>query len=345
MRKKPVLWPFFAISVGLLTGLTAFRSEYLAPQIHLQNRHLVNAAQLPYAAGRAESNRAPKQKSPPRPVPGGRKGGRPMLLDAVSTLASLGLEGLHGVPGLFHRASHEPAHRVLLPSHALHDLREGGAVLALQHGDHLGRLAARARCGHPGHRGRLLGRGRFLGGGGLLGYLTLGGRALGRPCATLGLAFGFGLGGWCRLRQRAQSLNALPDAAGGGLVVLELLDGLHAGQAAPDRHQPLRRPRLGQFGKLRLAAEAVERRGGCGGSLLRGGMRRDVVVGVNRKSRHRYLSFVSARCAVMTWITPHDWKRKAILNNIDDGERAAMAGGPSRARSEERRVGKECRSR
>src|ERR1017187_4703020 len=91
------------------------------------------------------SNRAPKQKSPPRRVPGGRKGGRPMLLDAVSTLASLGLEGLHGVPGLFHRASHEPAHRVLLPSHALHDLREGGAVLALQHGDHLGRLAARAR--------------------------------------------------------------------------------------------------------------------------------------------------------------------------------------------------------
>ena len=44
MRKKPVLWPFFALSVGLLTGLTAFRNEYLAPQIHLQNRHLVNAA-------------------------------------------------------------------------------------------------------------------------------------------------------------------------------------------------------------------------------------------------------------------------------------------------------------
>ena len=29
MCKKPVLWPFFALSVGLLTGLTAFRSEYL----------------------------------------------------------------------------------------------------------------------------------------------------------------------------------------------------------------------------------------------------------------------------------------------------------------------------
>ena len=35
MRKKPVLWPFFALSVGLLTGLTAFRNEYLAPQVHL----------------------------------------------------------------------------------------------------------------------------------------------------------------------------------------------------------------------------------------------------------------------------------------------------------------------
>src|ERR1017187_2816283 len=159
------------------------------------------------------SNRAPKQKSPPRRVPGGRKGGRPMLFDAVSTLASLGLEGLHGVPGLFHRASHEPAHRVLLPSHALHDLREGGAVLALQHGDHLGRLAARARSGDLGHRGGLLGRGCFLGGGGLLGYLTLGGRALGRPCATLGLAFGFGLGGWCRLLQIATSRFAGQDLA------------------------------------------------------------------------------------------------------------------------------------
>jgi hypothetical protein len=44
MRKKPLLWPFFVLFVGLLTGLTAFRNEYLAPQIHLQNRHLVNAA-------------------------------------------------------------------------------------------------------------------------------------------------------------------------------------------------------------------------------------------------------------------------------------------------------------
>jgi hypothetical protein len=32
----------------------------------------------------------------------------------------------------------------------------------------------------------------------------------------------------------------------------------------------------------------------------------------------------------MTWITPRGWKRKAILHHIDDGEPAAMAGGPRR---------------
>jgi hypothetical protein len=32
IRKKPVLWPFLALFVGALTGLTAFRSAYLGPQ-------------------------------------------------------------------------------------------------------------------------------------------------------------------------------------------------------------------------------------------------------------------------------------------------------------------------
>jgi hypothetical protein len=36
-----------------------------------------------------------------------------------------------------------------------------------------------------------------------------------------------------------------------------------------------------------LAAETVKRGAGGGGSLFGSGMRRDVVVGVNRKSRHR----------------------------------------------------------
>jgi hypothetical protein len=42
---------------------------------------------------------------------------------------------------------------------------------------------------------------------------------------------------------------------------------------------------------------------GGGGGRLSGGMRRDVVVGINRKScRRRFLC--AAGCAVHTWITP-----------------------------------------
>ena len=37
-----------------------------------------------------------------------------MLFYAIRTLAPFGLEGFYGVSGLFHRASHEPAHRVLI---------------------------------------------------------------------------------------------------------------------------------------------------------------------------------------------------------------------------------------
>jgi predicted permease len=43
-------------------------------------------------------------------------------------------------PRLLHSAGHEPAHGVLLPSHGLHDLRKRGSILALEHGDHLGRF-------------------------------------------------------------------------------------------------------------------------------------------------------------------------------------------------------------
>ena len=53
MRKKPVLWPFFALSVGLLTGLTAFRSEYLAPQ-ELRTSENVSGGRL---SGEAEACR------------------------------------------------------------------------------------------------------------------------------------------------------------------------------------------------------------------------------------------------------------------------------------------------
>src|ERR1017187_8358176 len=39
------------------------------------------------------SNRAPQQKSPPRRVPGGRKGGRPMLFDAVNVIVGNQISG------------------------------------------------------------------------------------------------------------------------------------------------------------------------------------------------------------------------------------------------------------
>src|SRR5882672_12034655 len=69
-----------------------------------------------HGIGSMRRNTEHKQKSPPRPEPGGRGRRRPMLLiDPVGALAFLGFEGLDGVPSLLHRASHKPADRVLLP--------------------------------------------------------------------------------------------------------------------------------------------------------------------------------------------------------------------------------------
>jgi len=68
-----------------------------------------------------------------------------LSVDSVGPLAAFGLEGLDGVPGLLHRAGHEPADRVLLPTHFFHDLKKRGAVLAVEHRHHLGGLAALAR--------------------------------------------------------------------------------------------------------------------------------------------------------------------------------------------------------
>ena len=43
-----------------------------------------------------------------------------LLVDAVGPFSTLGLEGLDVVPGLLHRAGHEPADGVLLPAHLVH---------------------------------------------------------------------------------------------------------------------------------------------------------------------------------------------------------------------------------
>src|ERR1035441_1275965 len=50
-----------------------------------------------------------KQEKPTKPKPGGPSGRRSMLLvDPVRPFAALGFEGLDLVPGLLHRAGHEP---------------------------------------------------------------------------------------------------------------------------------------------------------------------------------------------------------------------------------------------
>src|SRR5580704_6817480 len=138
-----------------------------------------------------------------------------LLVDAVGPFSTLGLEGLDVESGLLHRAGHEPADGVLLPAHLLHDLGKSGAVLPLEHRYYLGRLAALSRPGGFLRFRGLLALGRFFGSSSLLGRLGFRGRALGGRCATFGLAF------LLRLRGLAESLDALPDAASGGLGAFE----------------------------------------------------------------------------------------------------------------------------
>jgi hypothetical protein len=128
----------------------------------------------------------------------------------------------------------------------------------------------------------------FLAGLVFLGRLGLGGRALGRLCATLGLPSRFRLLGLILLRLLgfAQALDALPDPGDRRLAVLEALHRRYARQAVPDGYQALGGPTGDQFRQFLLAGEGIERSGGCGGSLLCGAKRRDVVVVVNRKRRH-----------------------------------------------------------
>ena len=112
-----------------------------------------------------------------------------LLVDSVSPLSALGLEGLYGVSGFLHRAGHEPADGVFLPAHLVHDLRQRGAILPLEHRHHLRRLAARARPGTLLGLGGLLGFGRLLSRSRLPGRSTLSGRTLGPRAANVGYGF------------------------------------------------------------------------------------------------------------------------------------------------------------
>src|ERR1017187_3238507 len=147
-----------------------------------------------------------------------------LLVDAVRAVALVGLEGLDAESGLLHRAGHEAADCVFLPAHLVHDLLQGRAVLALEHGDHLGGLAALAGTLSLGLRGPLGDFGGFLARGRLLG---LGGRvSLGLAALGAFLAFGRGLlgagtllqGGLLRRNVRALCRNG--GGVFGGFCVL-----------------------------------------------------------------------------------------------------------------------------
>ena len=87
-----------------------------------------------------------------------------LLVDPVGAVALFRFEGLDGVASLLHRAGHEPADCVLLPSHLVHDLGQGSPILPLEQIDHLSGLAALARSrallffGGPFGFRRVLGR-------------------------------------------------------------------------------------------------------------------------------------------------------------------------------------------
>src|ERR1017187_1440257 len=128
-----------------------------------------------------------KQEKPTKPKPGGPRGRRSMLLvDPVRPFAALGFEGLDLVPGLLHRAGHEAADGVFLPAHLFHNLGQRGSALPLQHGDHLGGLAALARRGSILRLDDLFALGRVVG---AVVFLA--------ACAPpLAFRSAFGLAGW-----------------------------------------------------------------------------------------------------------------------------------------------------
>src|ERR1017187_4261300 len=145
-----------------------------------------------------------KQEKTTKPKPGGPRGRRSMLLvDPVRPFAALGFEGLDSVPGLLHRAGHEAADGVFLPAHLFHNLGQRGSALPLQHGDHLGGLAALARRGSILRLDDLFALGRVVGAVVFLAALPLAGAPLATcaprvaACAPpLAFRSAFGLAGW-----------------------------------------------------------------------------------------------------------------------------------------------------
>jgi hypothetical protein len=203
-----------------------------------------------------------------------------LRVDAVGALAVLGLERFDSVASLLHRSGHKPANRVALPAHFVHDLGKCRAVLPLEHGDDLSRLATSVYAlGLLFGRGRYLGFGRALGRGRLLARLALGGRALGRLGATLSLLVALGFAGASAALPRIWMLSQILLAP--VLAVLNVSNRRYARQAVIDGNQAFLGPCAGELGQFLLAGEGFEGVGGRSGGLLGGGERADVVVGIN----------------------------------------------------------------
>ena len=156
-----------------------------------------------------------------------------LLGDAVGPLSTLGLEGLDVVPGFFIAPAMNP--RTVCFCQPILSMISASVApffrwsIATTCAVLLPSRGPAVSCAFAA----FLALGAFLAPVAFLVALAFGGRALGGLCATFGLAF------LLRLRGLAESLDALPDAAGGDLAVLELLHRLNAGQAIPNGYESL----------------------------------------------------------------------------------------------------------
>src|ERR1039457_5314638 len=204
----------------------------------------------------------------------------------------------------------------LLPAHLVHDLGQRRAVVPLEQGDHLGRLATFAHS-----LGLRFGRGRLLGPGGLGGRLGFLRRNDGRLYANGGHSLGdFGSTplDWSTRRTAAGSaagaspsaVSALIDPTGGSepgaaaarsprpwmafqmrSVATFLRYRLDAGQTVPDFHQPLG-VGADQVGELYFVGK--DSTAGIAGGIP-GSVDGDVVFCVDRKVLHFRLLYRGRR--------------------------------------------------
>ena len=129
-----------------------------------------------------------------------------------------------------------------------------------RHGQHLGHLAALARCGGLPRLGGPLALGRVLGGTGLLGRLGVAATPLATSAPPLAMRSAFGCTGCAAFGFAASSRSGWPPS----VRSLKWFYRRDARQAVPNGHQPLRRPTGDQFCQFLRDGEGIKRGGGAG---------------------------------------------------------------------------------